>query len=106
MEPVIANTASYLPEEDYKLIKDYIHKSSSIDFSFQSSKYFEYVIYMLLNTCVNLNLFSNLSEPQDTKNVIIPNGDIFKVLKIRDVIISHKIMLKGAFYIPSFKINL
>lgn len=54
----------------------------------------------------NLSLFVNLHNPLGTKNVIIPSGELCKIEKIGDIILSPKITLKDIYYIPSFKINL
>lgn len=42
----------------------------------------------------NLALFINLYTPLGTKNVVIPSGDICKVEKIGDIMISSKFTLK------------
>lgn len=110
----VAAIVSSFTDEDYKLIKELIAKSSTPNNSGNAS--FSHPIFFY-NSWIcdsgatqhmsgNIHLFYNLHNPHDTKNVIIPSGEVCKTEKIGDIKISQNIILKDVYFIPSFKINL
>jgi len=98
-----------LTNEELLMLKDFLSKSSGMNFSFHMSNYKN---DWIIDTGASQHMSGNLHHFDKTPignyehYVTIPSGEICKVNSIGDITLSQNIVLKNVFYIPEFKVNL